>query len=246
MNEGGTGGLGYKHTQEDIEKMSIIQKEHANNPGYREMLSDAHNDYKKPIVQIDLINNTVNYWDSKNKAGRHLNLQAANILSALNRDNHFAHDSLWFYQEDYNENINIWDYIAQTDMYYRYIKYYQYNFKGSLIKIWDYDELCNSKYINDCVYKCCNFQKGFYENSIWLFEKDINQLSELVEKYKNKAKIYCEPINVFDLNGVYLRTSENIYTESILSDCRAYDICLCCEGKRKSVKSLIFKYINIL
>lgn len=243
MNEGGTGGLGYKHTDEDIQKMSELKKEKMKDPKEKEKLSEAHNDYKKPIVQISLLDNSITHWESKNQAGRELNVQVAGIYAALKRDSHFAHDSLWFYEKDYI-NIDFSRYKIDIDVYRRYTKYYQYTFKGELLKIWTYDELNNSKYKNRAVFDCCEFKRGYYSNTAWLYEKDICKIDDVIEKYKNKINIFCEPIDVFDLNNTYIRTSQNIYLEASLHNFRSYDIYLCCEGKRKSAYNYIFKYKN--
>ncbi len=243
MNEGGTGGLGYTHTEENIQKMSEFQKERMKDPKEKEKLSEAHNDYKKPIVQINLLDNSVTHWDSKNKAGKKLNLQIAGIYAALNNDSHFAYDSLWFYEKDYND-ANISSYILNADIYNRYAKFYQYNFKGELLKIWTYEELNESDYRNNSIFKCCNFEKDYYDNSIWLYEKDIYKLNDILEKYKNKANIYCESIDVFDLDGKYIRSSQSIYQESSLYGIRTYDIYLCCTGERRSIQGFVFKYKN--
>ena len=111
MNEGGTGGLGYRHTEENIKKMKEFQKDRMSSPKEREKLSNAHDDYKKPIVQVSLLDGSVTHWESENKAGRELDFQVSNIHTALKKENHYACDSLWFYQNEYNENLNIEEYI---------------------------------------------------------------------------------------------------------------------------------------
>ena len=112
------------------------------------------------------------------------------------------------------------------------------------MKIWTFDELNMSNYRNNVIFRCCDFQKDYYENTIWLYEKDINKLKEILPKYKSKADIYCEPVDVFDSNGDNIRSSKSIYEESLISNFRTYDIYLCCKGERRSIHGLIFKYKN--
>lgn len=243
MNEGGTGGLGYTHTEENIEKMSKLQKERMKNPKAREKLSQAHNALKRPLIQINLLDNSIVNWDSKNKAGKTLNLSIAGIYTALNSESHFAYDSLWFYEEDY-KNLETSSYSLNSDVYHKYTKYHQYNFKGDLLKIWTFDELNASNYRNNAIFKCCDFQKDYYENSIWLYDKDVDKLNKILLKYKSKANIYCELVDVFDSSGNYIRSSKSIYDESLISNLRTYDIYLCCIGERRSIHNFIFKYKN--
>ena len=135
-------------------------------------------------------------------------------------------------------------YSLNSDVYHKYAKYYQYNFKGDLLKIWTFDELNASDYRNNAIFKCCDFQKDYYENTIWLYEKDVDKLNEILPKYESKANIYCEPVDVFDLNGNYIRSSKSIYDESLISNLRTYDIYLCCNGERRTIHNFKFKYKN--
>lgn len=245
QNSGGKGGFDYKHTEETRVKMSEIQSAKMQDEEYLRKLSLAHK--TKPIVQVNLITKEVTHWRSSKDAARHLNLNHdSSIAKATESKTHLSHDSLWFNESDYVEfKGDPVNFLFDFTIYYvRYVNIYQYNFKGELVKIWDYKSLINDQnFDNSKIYKCCNYEMECYANYIWLFEKDILKIEEISSRFKKQADAFCEPINVYNSSEEFIGTYDNArHVINALNIRQTDDIIKCCYGIRKSVYGYIFKF----
>ena len=136
------------------------------NPKAREKLSQAHNALKRPLVQISLLDNSIVNWDSKNKAGKTLNLSIAGIYTALNSESHFAYDSLWFYEEDY-KHLETSSYSLNSDVYHN-------DLDMNVIRIWNsitdiHNEL---GYDRGTIINNCKGRTATSHNFIWKYFKE--------------------------------------------------------------------------
>lgn len=242
MNEGGTGGLGYKHTEEDRKRMSEIKKEQMKNSSARQLLSEKHK-ILKPIIQVDLVTRNKKLWNDCYEIENTIGFSRKNILKCANKKNIYSNGSLWFFADDYSDDFDILSYIRNTDAYYIYTRFYQYKFNGELIKIWNYNELCNSDYKNRNVYNACKNLTSF-DDSLWLFEEDINSLYILMEKYKHNSDLLCEPINIYTIDECLIKECTNVHNARDEYKINSNSILQCCYGIRRSAYGYIFKFKN--
>lgn len=93
--EGGNGIRGYKHTQEEIEKMRMVQ-----NP--------------KTLLQIDKNLNIINKWHGISHASKELGYSRRNIELCCNMiyGHKTAYGYYWFYEDDFNNQKIDWDYYT--------------------------------------------------------------------------------------------------------------------------------------
>ena len=96
FSEGGIGCKGYKHTEEEILKMRMIQ-----NP--------------EPVVQLDLEGNYLNTFISCGEAGAHIGKKSvAGIkLCCEKKKYRKAYGYIWVYEKDYKNGTVDWDYYFQ-------------------------------------------------------------------------------------------------------------------------------------
>ena len=249
MNEGGTGNSGYVHSEESIQLMKKAQKERMSKPESRKVLSEAHNEYKKPIVQYNILTNEITYWDSCNNAGKTLNFHISSILECIKNRKISAMNSLWFYANEWEiikKDFNPIQYmlnIGSTSVY-DYMKYYQYDYLGNLLKIWTNTELFENKYRGQIVYKCCKGIQKSYKNTIWLFDFEKDKIYSILHLYEKEREIYSYSVNIYDNEDNYIETLPNIIECHKKYNIRIYDILQACKGIRKSLYNLIFKFQN--
>lgn len=93
---GGNGVRGYKHSQEEIEKMRMVQ-----NP--------------KTLLQIDKDKNIVCKWHGASHAAKELGYSKRNIESCCNMitGHKTAYGFYWFYEDDYINNKIDWNYYLK-------------------------------------------------------------------------------------------------------------------------------------
>ncbi len=95
--EGGNGIRGYKHTEEEIEKMRMIQ-----NP--------------KTLLQINKNLEIVNKWHGISHASKTLGYSRRNIELCCNMvyGHKTAYGYYWFYEDDFNKNKIDWNYYVSN------------------------------------------------------------------------------------------------------------------------------------
>lgn len=242
QNEGGTGGFGFRHSEETKNRMSKIKAEQMKNYELKNKLADAHE--SKPIVQINIYTNKCHYWNSFNQAAKELNYNYGGIASVLKGRTNTYMDCVWIYQSDFYDGFDVKKHLKGTDSYYLIAKIYQYKYNGDLVAIWDYDDLHKSEYKASSVYNCCNFKLKSYKNYVWIFDDDVYRIQDIINNYKYEADVYCKPINLYDINNCLLKQYSNIDELSKELKINSYDIRQCCYGIRKSLKGFVFKFCN--
>ena len=175
QTRGGDGSLGYKHSEEVIEKMSQIQQERFQDIRNREVLCDAHKFESKPIYQIDFNGNIIKEWPSANWAAKMLNLNVVAICNALKRRQRKKtyNGYIWIYVEEYDTDT--FDLNWYIDRQWKYKPYYQYDTNYNLIKKWDsVIDAEAAGFKREAIYRCSNLHIPTYKGFIfrdYLIEK---------------------------------------------------------------------------
>ena len=175
QTRGGDGSLGYKHSEEVIEKMSQIQQERFQDIRNREVLCDAHKFESKPIYQIDFNGNIIKEWPSANWASKMLNLNVVAICNALKRRQRKKtyNGYIWIYVEEYDTDT--FDLNWYIDRQWKYKPYYQYDTNYNLIKKWDsVIDAEAAGFKREAIYRCSNLHIPTYKGFIfrdYLIEK---------------------------------------------------------------------------
>ncbi len=163
---GGSGCKGYKHTDEEILKMRMIQ-----NP--------------KAILQLDMDLNIVGEWVSCSHAGKTLGLSIRAIKAVCNRVNHqkTIGGFYWIYKEEYDNNTVDWDYYLNINTS-KPKRISQYDLNMNLIKVWDsaYQAYITDGYSCSEISSVCNHKKGkkTYKGYVWRFTDEYTE-----EEYQN-------------------------------------------------------------
>lgn len=192
LDKGGAGCIGYKHTEEEIAKMRLIQ-----NP--------------KAVLQIDMQQNIVAEWVSCSHAGKTLGLSVRGIKAVCNRVNRqkTIGGYYWIYKEEYDENTVDWDYYLNINKSSpKRISQYDRNMK--LIKIWNsiYEASITEGFESGSISMVANYKRNTYKDYVWRFTdtytqeqylKDLNTMMNLkttkkkvVEKYDMNGNFVCE------------------------------------------------------
>ena len=165
---GGDGSLGYKHSDDVIQKMCQIQQERFQDIENREVLRDAHEFESKPILQIDFSGNIVHEWPSVNWAAKMLNLNVIAITNALKlrqRKKTYA-GYIWAYVCDYNPDTFDVDWYIKRQ--WKYKKYYQYDLNYNLVKVWaSVVDAEKAGFRREAIYKCCKLHIPTYKGFIF-------------------------------------------------------------------------------
>lgn len=152
LDVGGGGCKGYKHTDEEIYKMRLIQ-----NP--------------KAILQLDRQYNIINEWISCSQAGKTLGLSIRGIKAVCNRVNHqkTIGGYIWIYKEEYENGTVDWDYYMNNNKV-EPKSVGQYDINGQLIK--QYPSMYSVQadgYNLACVAKCCKGEQQTHHGYQWHF-----------------------------------------------------------------------------
>ena len=156
---GGKGIRGYKHTEEEINKMRRIQ-----NP--------------KIVLQFDLEFNLINEWiGGVSHINKELGYTRECILlrcnhTILNKMTPYK-NSYWLYKTEYEDENFTWDnYFSNVRVNDEKV-IYQYDLNFKLIKKWySHYDLKNAGYKVKIILRICSHSgsQRTYENSIWAFE----------------------------------------------------------------------------
>ena len=216
LSEGGDGIRGYKHTEEEIQKMIQIQKPRA-------------------VLQIDMETlEVLGEFPSASWAAKMLGLSARGIKACCNQENkqHSIGGFFWVYQDEYEDGTLNWEYFTKN--YHPNIKrpVKQFDLDGNFIKEWEslyatrkagFDdaqicEICSKKY------KTRHTHMGYY----WCYSGDTVTI-------KNRY------IDQYTLDGEYVATYSSMREAEIaVSGAPKGDICKI--GKDGRQKSLGFRW----
>lgn len=183
LDKGGNGIRGYKHTDDEINKMRISSSPLC-------------------VLQFDANFNFINEWvGGISHAAKELHITKYAIKSRcekLNKKMTLYNNCYWIYKKEYESIKFTWDkYLSNCKIIdYKKVRnkkqILQYSLDKNLIKIWDgYFELKNNNLDSNIISKICNRKStmNVYKNSFWCFkQEDIDhEYFNSIRKYKNKA-----------------------------------------------------------
>lgn len=225
--DGGLGCKGYKHSEEEIMKMRLIQ-----NP--------------KPIAMLDLEGKYIRTFVSSGEACAFLGKKSASgIKRCCEKDKYKqAYGYIWVYEEDYKSGNIDWNYyLSERKNNPRAVL--QYDLDMNLIREYKsaYDTI-NYGFHNGTVCMACNGKYDTYAGYIWIWKdnpdiyyKNKNKRKEQAMKNKiSKQKIILQ----YSTDNEYLR--EWNYDEILEADFNLRAIQSNCCGHTKTSQGYIWEY----
>ena len=150
--DGGIGCRGYKHSEDEIEKMRMIQK-------------------PKAVVQLDMDMKFVNEWISASHASKTLGYFKLAIENCCDRVEgcKSVKGYIWLWKDDYNSGDLGEDYYLTRKNNSKRIN--QYDLNGEFIKSWNsVTEIVNELgYSNRAIQNCCLGRTKQSHNCIWKY-----------------------------------------------------------------------------
>lgn len=219
---GDIGCSGYKHTQEEIEKM--------------------RNYYSpKKVLQLDLNFNIINEWVSLNQVAIQLGLFLYALKNCCEKKNHVKSVAgyIWIYKEDF-ENLDHNYYSIKNIALPK--KVGQFDGEMNLIKIWNsiYETKKEFK-STSTISNVCNHKRNSYKGFIWAFVDDFGFPIDNFDYSCIRVRKYNK-IQQYDLNENLIATFNSLNEASNLTTISKYGISDCCKGKKESYKNYIWKY----
>lgn len=148
--EGGLGCRGYKHTEQEIEKMRKIQ-----NP--------------KSVLQLDLNGNLIKEWYSASQSAKELGLYTLAIKNCCEQREYVKSvgQFIWIYKED-KDTINMNYYLTRKN---NNKKVNQFNKEMELIKVWESIKQVSeiTGYCYKSIANACNGRTKISHGFIWNF-----------------------------------------------------------------------------
>lgn len=202
LDLGGKGTRGYKHTQEEIDKMIQIQ-------------------HPKRVVQLDLNMNYIATWVSAATAGKTLGHQSySGIKRCCEKDKYKkAYGFIWMYEEDWlSGNIDYDYYLSENPS--APIRISQYDSHMNLIKTFDsiYQLIKETEYNSWTIRSALDVGKhkkayGF----VWRRTdeyKEEQYLQDVAWDYSKRHPTRITPVEQYDLDWNYIATYPSM-TEAI-------------------------------
>ena len=226
---GGLGCNGYKHTDEEIIKMRMIQK-------------------PKSVIQFDLNGNYLNKFISAGEAANYLGKKScAGIKRCCEKDKYKqSYGYIWVYEKDYLNNEVDWNYylsekknkqkpVLQCDLKLNIIKEYTSAYEAER----ELGFSCSS------IALACKGKYDTYKGYVWLYKNEPEVYFENKNKRKEKAlknKINKQNIILqFDKNtGVFIKEFTN--QEILDKGFNLNAIQSNCNGHTKTSQGYIWKY----
>lgn len=227
LDQGGAGIRGYKHTEEEIAKMRLIQ-----NP--------------EPILQIDLEGNIVREWVSCGEAADTLGFKSASgIKRCCNNDLYKTSNGfIWIYKKDLS-NFKLEDHFNNYEIM-RPVTSYELNGKTYIKKYNSMKEAIKDTGIGQSeISQVCNGKRNKAGEMIWKYTDkpelyDIG-LEERKKRLKEKHDKKRKKILQYDLNGNFIK----LWLNSELRESEEFDIRniqYACNGHCKTSNGFIWKY----
>ena len=227
LADGGLGCRGYKHTDEEILKMRMIQ-----NP--------------EPIVQLDLEGNYLNTFISAGEAGSYLGKKSiAGIKKCCDKDRYKkAYGYIWVYEKDYKNNAVDWDYyFAEAQNKKKSVL--QYDLNMNFIREWDSAfQTKEDGFVPAQVSTVCNGKNRSHNGYIFMYKdnpdlyykaKEIRDKNNLEKKLSKQKKTLQ-----FTMDDEFIR--EYTYQELTDDGFKLETIQSCCCGQNKSSSGYKWKY----
>lgn len=181
----------------------------------------------------------IKIWDNLYSIKISTNFNIDTIKSCCNDVNNHAYNYIWIYQG--NENT-----VNNKIKKYNDVKFgqkiYQYNLQGELLNIYnnanEIKELYG--YTSSSLSECCNGISRHYKNSIWLYEKDIDEINNRVEMLNIKKS--AKKVKQLSLSGELLRVFENSKNAGKSVDRSDKSIASACSGITNTCANFKWEY----
>lgn len=231
QDQGGAGCKGYKHTEEELMKMRLIQ-----NP--------------KAVLQLDMNLNIVAEWASCSHAGKTLGFSIRQIKACCNRENRqkTTRGFYFVYKEEYENNSIDWDYYLNIHED-RPIRVSQYDLNMRLVKIWDsvYQACKVNGYTHVQITRNCEFKSKTAYNFIWRFTDMYTN-----EQYIKDCETIFEPtidntavrISQYDLNMNLVKVWDSLNSIKKATGWSAGTIINSCERPNKTSHNFVWRYTD--
>lgn len=232
---GGSGCKGYKHTEEEILKMRMIQ-----NP--------------KAVLQIDMDLNIVGEWVSCSQAGKALGLSIRGIKAVANRANRqkTIGGYYWVYKEEYENNTVDWDYYLNINLC-KPKRVSQYDLKMNLVKIWDsiYQAYITDGYSCSEISAVCNHKKGkkTYKGYVWRFTDEYTEddyKKDCNTDFSKRPVVGAKTLYRYDLNLNLMCIYESLQDAVRKTGFSKSSIQACLYGKVNQSHNSIWSYDNLI
>ena len=222
LDLGGDGIRGYKHTEEELDRMRRIQS-------------------PLIVLQFDLNFNLINEWIGVSHAAKTLNLTGNSILcrcdhKPLKYTNISYKGYYWVYKLEYEMEDFSWDeYLQGKSHFVKPIKntfshknICQYKLDGTYVKTWtSYKDLKENGFNMTSIFTICNHRKnkktakGFiwcyegYDFSDGYFDKIIQKEKDKLTQ-KRKPNYITVPVNQYSLDGKFIKTYSSMTEASLM------------------------------
>lgn len=228
---------GFKVSEETKEKLrnKIVSKETC------QKMREAQ--FKKPIVQIDLNGNVIQFWSGAREAGKKLSLNQSCIYACLEKYRRTYKGFIWVYKSEYeNREVNVSDYINKQG---QPIKVVQCDEEGNPIKIWDsaMSASCSLKIDSSTIIKCCKHKVSSVKKNIFIYNYEYEKhgvdihMNEILARKQRRLK----PVVQCDLAGNEVARFKSL--KSAIEHTGISSISSCVRGITKTAGGFTWKYI---
>lgn len=228
ISEGGLGCRGYKHTEEEISKMRLIQK-------------------PKPIVQLSLGGEYINTFVSAGEGAASLGKDSSSGIKRCCEKNKYkqAYGYIWVYKEDYDSDNVDWDYYFSGLRRNKPVM--QFDLEMNLIREWANTTEAGEEGFNQSqITETCNGKYRTYKGYIWMWKYSpeiyLNAMEKRDHELKEKMNQKSKTIIQIDSN-----TNEELreYTRDEIiknKDWVLHTIQACCNGHVKTAYGYKWRY----
>lgn len=170
--------LGYKLMNLDKGGKGVITKEKRSKSSIQRSIEG----HEIPIVALHKDGTFYKEWESSVKAARELNVTHTSVLNVLNGWSKSCQNLMFVRKSEYDPNKK---YIYKTNSDKRWVKVYQFDLTGKLIKTFDkITDLNKIKGFSQNGVSSAINNKKLYKDAYWSLEDHIN-----VSEYKSPYKI---------------------------------------------------------
>lgn len=231
QDKGGAGCKGYKHTEEEILKMRMIQ-----NP--------------RAVLQLDKDLNIVAEWVGCSHAAKTLKMSRRQIQACCDRVNRqkTVRGYYFIYKDEYENNTVDWNYYLNINQSMPK-KVNQYDLNMNLIKTWDsiYSIQKECGYHGSEISSVCNYKKKTYKQFVWRFrdeytkeQYDIDCSTDFINRKGGNAKTVLRYDLDDNLIAIYKSLSDAVRQTGFSRS----SIQQCLYGKTNKSHDSVWKYDN--
>ncbi len=223
QTSGDIGCRGYKHTEEEIQKMRAFH-----NP--------------KKVVQLDNDFNIIKIWESASQVSIQNNLYKQAIINCCEKKEHVksVNGYIWVYEDDL-DNIEKSYYNKKNVSTAKKIG--QFDKDMNLIKIWNSSYEAGKFYNNSegSINQVCNHIRKSYKGFIWAFVDDLGNIIDDFDYSKIKIRS-VKKVAQYDMNNNLICVYNSIKEACKNTGFYKKNISMACNGRISSYKNFIWKY----